>query len=239
MSRTRQLLRRVRGYFQAYTNAFLLCLYGFDLSKARFPNAFFNTVIYIDPRKVRFRCGLLSKEKMTDNFFWGGDWDLSLETMECCEKEDYRYTSCRQMMGEGVPFDRTDEYLYYSKKLASGLKARGYRTIEKVKEYMQSLQVLYDRIIVDGEIKSQAKLGGNPFDGEINFVVGRTGELLKSDEGNHRFAIALFCEFRCIPIQVSLIHSDLLDEIRKEMGGGKNSVRVVNEFLLRLQARYS
>ncbi len=178
-----------------------------------------------------------AKERSSRGMFLDGDWDLNREAMSVYESYDYRYISCDQMINQGLGFRDTDEYAVYRGKLNNGLLARGMPTLQGVDSYMSSLEGFYRDVSALGVLKSQRQLGESSLCGEINFVVGRDGELLKADDGNHRFAIARICGVPRIPIQVSMIHSCLVHDLVKGLDTG-SAVQAVNSYLLSVESRY-
>jgi hypothetical protein len=72
--------------------------------------------------------------------------------------------------------------------------------------------------------------------GEINCAVDRNGTLLKTDKGNHRFAIARLLGLKEVPIQISVIHSRQLEVIRAL--GETSALHAVNGYMQRIGERY-
>lgn len=237
MFEPRKIVRRVRWRVAAEVDKYRVKFSG-DVLSAVFPNSIFSCLLFIDPLKISWRCKLRSKERSSRRIFLGGDWDLNREAMSVYEGYDYRYLSCGQMIDQGVGYRHTKEYATYLDKLSSGLLARGMSTVQDVDAYMSALESFYRSVSVSGQLKTQQQLGESPLCGEINFVLGRDGELLKADDGNHRFAIARACRLPKIPIQVSMIHPHLVHDLVGK-ADVDSAVRAINAYLLEVEARYA
>lgn len=237
MFEPKKFIRRVSWRVVAEADKYRIRLGG-ELLSAAFPNALFNCLLYVDPLKISWRCKIRSKERSSRKMFLGGDWDLNREAMSFYEAYDYRYLSCGQMINQGLSFRETKEYAIYLDKLNSGFLARGMSTVQDVDIYMSSLERFYRDVSVSGVLKNQRQLGESPLCGEINFIVGRDGELLKADDGNHRFAIARVCGLPKIPIQVSMIHPHIVRDLVKK-ADADSAVGAVNTYLLDLESRYA
>lgn len=209
-----------------------------DMYSAIFPNALLSCVLYVDPLKITWRCKMRAKEQSSRRIFPDGDWDLNRELMADYEAYDYRYISCDQMINEGLAYKRTQEYAVYLDKLGRGEQARGMSTVLEVDSYMSSMEAFYRQTFLSRELKTQRSLGGSSLYGEINCVIGRDGELLKADDGNHRFAIARVCGLRTVPIQVSMVHPKLVRDLVGNIGA-LSAARSLNEYLHAVESRYA
>lgn len=232
----KKYIRLVRWRVAAEAERFRVLLGG-GLFSSNFPSPFFRCILHVNPQKILWRCKLRSKEQTSRRMFPDGDWDLMRESMAFYESYDYRYISCRQIINEGLGFRETEEYSFYIDKIGGGGLARGMSSIQDVEVYMALLERFYREVELSRQLKSQVQLGESPLCGEINFVIGRDGELLKADDGNHRFAIARVCGLTRIPIQVSMIHPLLVRDLLK---GADNAsvVHAVNTYLRDVESVY-
>lgn len=232
-----KIYRRARWRVAAEADKYRV-LIGGDLLSAKFPSVLFKYILYVDPLKISWRCKIRSKERSSRDMFPDGHWDFNREAMSDYEAYDYRYLSCSQMIEQGLGFRDTKEYAVYLDKLKNGLLARGMSTVRDIDRYMSSLEKFYQDVSLSGQLKTQRQLGESPIYGEINFVIGRDGELLKADDGNHRFAIARVCRLSKVPIQISMIHPHLVHSLLKN-DNIDSAVHTLNDYLLDVEARYA
>jgi hypothetical protein len=213
----RASLRNRLSCLEAVTNSWLFRgVYGDRLTmleSLRVPNASLLPCIYIDPLKVEFKCNLRGAVQAQRTLMRGGDWDLARKTF--VEVEEFRQLLARlEQRGE----------------------ARGMKSHAELYDYMLALQCLYRQIANAGRLMTQSELGRCAFGGEINCAVSRNGVLMKTDDGNHRFAIARALGLRKVPVQVSVIHPE--QKARIDLAGGRGAIEAVNSFFYTLQRHY-
>lgn len=234
------LLKNRLACLEAVANAWIFCgLYGDRLSKLdslRVPNARLLPCIYIDPLKIEYKCNLRGAVQAQRTLVRGGDWDVKRKTFAEVESTDPRYISCRELLEGGTPIEQLEEFRQLLARLEQRGEARGMKSRAELYEYMLAVQGLYRQIADAGRLMTQAELGRCAFGGEINCAVSRDGVLMKTDDGNHRFAIARVLGLRKVPVQVSAVHT----EQKSFIGGAERhgAVGAVNVFFNELQQRY-
>jgi hypothetical protein len=208
-----------------------------NLSLLTLPNAGLLPCIWVDPAKLMLKCKLETKSVYSGLLFQDGDWDVLRKNMQQQELADARYITCGELLIDQIPAEQTSEFKRMLTQLEAGQKPRGFASKAQVLNYLSDLSAMYKVVQAQGRLQTQAELGKATWGGEINCVVGRDGELLKTTDGNHRFAVARVLNLKSIPVQVSRIHSNLLPSI--EGIDARSGTQAVNQFLLELQARYS
>jgi len=201
------------------------------------PNAGLSPCIWVDPAKLLFKCKLENKVVYSGLLFQNGDWDVVRKPMQQQELADARYVTCREMLMDDMPVEQTTEFKKMMSQLDAGNKPRGFVNAAQVLDYLNVQLRMYKTIQAHGRLQTQAELGKAAWGGEINCVVGRDGELLKTTDGNHRFAAARVLGLKSIPVQVSRIHADLLPYVQSL--SARSATVAVNNYLQELQVRYS
>jgi len=214
-------------------------LYGDQLSKIdslRVPNSRLLPCIYIDPFKIERKCNLRGVVQEQSTLIRGGDWDLAWKTFAEVESTDPRYLSCRELLEGSVPIEQLVEFRQLLLRLETRGEARGMKRYDELYEYMLALQRLYRQIADGGRLMTQSELGRCAFGGEINCAVSRDGVLMKTDDGNHRFAIARVLGLRSVPVQISVIHAQQKAYVGSAESSG--AFDAINKFFCALQQRY-
>lgn len=232
------LLRNRLVCLEAVINAWLFRgLYGDRLERLeslRVPNAKLLPCIYIDPLKIEFKCNLRGAVQAQRTLVRGGDWDLARKTFVEVESTDSRYISCRDLLEGCTPIEQLVEFRQLLSRLEQSGEARGMKSHAELYDYMLALQRLYRQIADAGRLMTQSELGRCAFGGEINCAVSRDGILMKTDDGNHRFAIARALGLRKVPVQVSVVHADYRFDFTSA-----SAYVSVNDFFLNIQRIYS
>jgi hypothetical protein len=206
------------------------------LASLKMPNAGIVPFILVDPNKIEFKCDIRGVDAQTKRLFRNGDWDLTRKPFTDVEANDPRYITCRELVIDRLPVEETMEFGYLLDRIERQGRAHGSSNRENLVRYMGNLRTFYETIERDGRLLSQGELGKPRHGGEINCAVDRDGTLLKTDKGNHRFAIARLLGFKAVPVQISVIHGSQLELIRG--GGGKSGLAAVNDFLRQVGERY-
>lgn len=236
----RASLRNRLSCLEAVTNSWLFRgVYGDRLTmleSLRVPNASLLPCIHIDPLKIEFKCNLRGAVQVQRTLMRGGDWDLARKTFLEVEATDPRYISCRELLEGNTPIEQLEEFRQLLARLEQRGEARGMKSHAELYDYMLALQCLYRQIANAGRLMTQSELGRCAFGGEINCAVSRNGVLMKTDDGNHRFAIARALGLRKVPVQVSVIHPE--QKARIDLAGGRGAIEAVNSFFYTLQRHY-
>ena len=207
------------------------------LARLRMPNALLLPRIFIDPGNLAYKCNIRGGDEGQSMLFLAGDWDLKRKGFGDVDAKDPRYVTCRQLVREGAALEETDEYRELMLRLEKNGVARSFRSEKEILGYLEKLRQFYLRVQTDGRLKTQEELGLAAHGGEINCALGRDGVLLKTNDGNHRLAIARVLGLTSVPIQISVIHSSLIPEVgRLDEASGIVSV---NHFFRRVEQAYS
>ena len=234
----RSWLRDRLACAEARANAWLY-LYGQgnrveSLSRLRVPNAVLLPCIFIDPMKIQYKCNIRGEAQARRTLFRDGDWDVRRKSFAEVDSTDPRYISCAELLGS-MPVEQTLEFQRLQERLLQRGEARGMRTLEQLRDYLQVVRGLYRQVAADGRLRTQDELGLCRYGGEINCAVGRDGQLLKTDDGNHRFALARHLKLQEVPVQISVIHS----ACHRHLPVSDKGSSAVNAFLKQLQERYA
>ncbi|MEX2127609.1 MAG: hypothetical protein WD871_05140 [Xanthobacteraceae bacterium] len=166
-------------------------------------------VIWIHPTHIRYK--VRSSDKLNQNDILSGDWDLSRITIE----EMLKFKSVVQRFGEGLNWEDTDLFQHYAKQLREGTPVRRGKSILELKAaYTATVDKLYNRIKSEGFILSMDR---NQRENDLPHVhIGRDGEILFGNGGNHRLSIARFLNLTRMPCVVHARHT-LWQELREEI----------------------
>lgn len=138
----------------------------------------------------------------------GGDWDLNTKPFE----ERVQYISLANHFLHDIPWRETDEF----NRLKSKYNWTTQRTLRRLNEYDE----MYNQF-QDGEYKTQRELRSleyrlsQPFDlysicplwNEIAVSIGRDGEFIWRENGQHRLTIAKLTEVEEVPVRIRFRHS--------------------------------
>ncbi|WP_395502165.1 ParB N-terminal domain-containing protein [Ectopseudomonas mendocina] len=180
-----------------------------DLPRLRIPNSALKPFIFIDPMKLESKCNIRGRTQLQKTLLRDGDWDIKRKSFIEVEASDSRYISCQELLN-GVPLEQTVEFRLLRERLARHGEARGMKSQAQLISYMQKTKSLYQQVAAEGRLRTQAELGRCSYGGEINCAISRDGQLLKTDDGNHRFAVARYLKLSHVPVQISVIHSDFI-----------------------------
>ncbi len=205
------------------------------------PSAF--KLIKIDPKEVEYltipRFDYIHYENYTH--ILGGDWDRRILDKEIgflydsqgkeyyCPRTERRsikshllpfekytyYKSSKKHFQEEVPWEETEIYEFFLKKIEKGVKITRFETKKEVDEQLSYFDSLYRNIKEKG-YKTQKELIENkrlylkwltthPSNHEVLVNIGRDGEIFFED-GRHRFIIAKILGLDEIPVRVFVRH---------------------------------
>ena len=142
----------------------------------------------------------------------GGPWDRYKQEWE--DSVGYQSLMARFLYGE--PWDQTE---YYENELEAGAKCR-----DEVEDTFQHIEKLYDSMRQDGYISQSELLSstshsdespgtafwisihGEAYPNESRVGIGRTGEIIRFEEGWHRISIAKILGLGSFPVIVVARH---------------------------------
>lgn len=200
------------------------------------PHSGLQAVIYVDPLKIKYKCNIRGEDAGLNTLFRPGNWGQERFSFEDVLSSDPRYISCRELMEANLPIEHTHEYATMIDRLERRGKVRGLKSPSAILQYLEGIRRMYRQVVREKRLRSQRELGQPAYGNEINFAIGRDGELLKTDNGNHRLAIARLMRLRKIPAQVSVIHADLLAVLRSL--NEHDLIAALNLYLVKVQERY-
>ncbi|KAB2928685.1 MAG: hypothetical protein F9K30_00585 [Dechloromonas sp.] len=203
------------------------------LGRLRMPNAALLPKIFINPDKLAFKCNIRGDDEGQRKLFLAGDWDLKRKGFADVDANDPRYVTCRQLIRDAAPLEETAEYRELMLRLRKHGVARSFRSEKEILGYLEKLRQFYLRVQADGRLKTQAELGLAAHGGEINCALGRDGVLLKTNDGNHRLAIARVLGLASVPIQISVIHASLIPEVAAH--DPASGTAAINAFLEKIE----
>lgn len=88
-------------------------------------------------------------------------------------------------------------------------------TEEKVTNYFTKIHTLHQSIMENGLISNVefSKYGKQHIDREIGIAINNDGTIIKLQGGQHRFSIAKLQKIEKIPVEIRLIHKDVIENI--------------------------
>ena len=138
----------------------------------------------------------------------GGDWHLRAKELQSCGAGcdiDYlKQKAIYERYDEGKPWRETQLFMRcYEKRLSLG-PVRNNRTVSELVSYYESTyDAIYQDISMNG-IRTPTLRDPNPT--FIYVHVGPEGEVIASDNGNHRIAMAKQLGLRSISVKVLRMH---------------------------------
>jgi hypothetical protein len=142
-----------------------------------------------------------------------GDWDLK-------RRAPLENTPKRRSVYErfvlGLPWEETDLFKNsYAIRLADGAEIRGVRSVDElVEKYAKQIDALYDDMKTNGFVVQRDRYGYLKNLPHVH--IGRDGELLFGNNGNHRLAIAKILRLDRIPCWVRSRHL-LWQQVREKV----------------------
>lgn len=171
--------------------------------------------IYVDPHVIRRHCRDAIWEEHGDAFNdhpsvrLPGDWDQKAVDIDTVETGPIIAAVARKLREE-LSWEQVGEIERRRAELRRvGMVSTEWKISNRYK--------LLDRIIADvratGRLRSEEEVSRQPFRerGGIGVAIGRDGTVLKSRNGNHRLAIALYFRLAAIPVAVEAVHPDCLE----------------------------
>lgn len=173
-------------------------------------------LVRVDPRDVRY------VEETTPRKWGrvrGGVWDRTTTRLE----ETAEYRDIRSHFVDGVPWERTSKWEGYVRRLERGETPKGCTTREELRERLERVDEIYERIRTEG-YRSQRDLWeaepdrqrasfykwGRTIDprlDEVTVTIGRDGRLFHRGRAHHRLTIARVLGLESIPVLVRTRHA--------------------------------
>lgn len=156
-------------------------------------------VLEVKPERIRFK--LLNDLDLTGAV--GGDWDIERRFPV---EETEKHRAVVQHFVDGVPWIETDLFQNsYTARFEKGERVRDAADLESLAaQYTERMDALFANMKSCG---FRRKIDG--LDVVLPKVhIGRDGELLLGNQGNHRVAMAKVIGLRRIPVRVHSHHSE-------------------------------
>ncbi len=171
----------------------------------------------IDPAQVAYIH--MSKEwpkhmKKWRFFVCPGNWDLSERRYV-----PFRLEQMKQLFVDQMPYRETDTYKMMLRELRSDGTTRSpqLKSENEIDHYFRGIESLFNSMRNEGyKIRDADSVRR---DKEITVRIGRNGQLIKANEGTHRWAIAILLELPSVPVVVDLVHPRWVMRCRDEYGG--------------------
>lgn len=174
-----------------------------------------NKIYWIDPNKIRytslkeFHVGRY-KGKIID-----GDWDLLKKPFEGLDV----FVAFKEKLIEGKEWKTTVFYKRILKEIKQGKYLWGCKNQFDFDNRLKKLEILFENIKENG-FKSQKELHSknniNPIhlEDEVAVNIGRNGDFLFNN-GGHRLSIAKLLNIPEIPIKITVIHPQSINQINQ------------------------
>tara|TARA_B100001027_G_C16190613_1_gene295868 strand:- start:150 stop:860 length:711 start_codon:yes stop_codon:yes gene_type:complete len=179
--------------------------------------------------------------KDKDFFVWPGSWDKKKIKIEKYRKNNINYNSVFQIYKNKKRYSESDEFIAKSKIILSGRKTdRGHNSLDDLKNYFKSLDVLKNSLKKNGYLK-QGKLGKKNSNDEIGVVIGSRGEIIKLEDkfgGTHRFALCKILKINNVFINVKAIHYDYIKKNIKIFKNQFEDTKLINLLKNKLKKQY-
>ena len=160
-----------------------------------------DNVIWVRPNDVVYK--LNYDLDITFNDVLSGDWDLTRRAkLEGAQK----HRSVYERFVRGLSWTDTDLFRsIYARRIADGAEIRGVRSIDDLaKKYSKQIDRLFEDMRQNGFV---VKLDIHGYPKNLPHIhIGRNGELLFGNNGNHRLAMAKILGLERIPCRVRARH---------------------------------
>lgn len=157
-------------------------------------------VIRINPSLLRYKISQnLDVRGVVD-----GDWDITSRSLIT---DTAKYRSLEQHFVHNVPWEKTELFVkQYPQRFANGESVRGVATLDElVKQYEERVDALY----ADLQKNGFRERIGSEFTPIPKGFIGRDGEVLMSNAGNHRIAMAKILGLPFVLVRILARHAQL------------------------------
>jgi len=163
-----------------------------------------------------------SHKARKNQFFLEGFRPGELNSMDQMYDSNMNYRAVFQLFEEKKPLREVDQYAFYADNIEKkGSHTRSgdrdeFHSLEDVNAYFDVLRSVFETVRDEG-FKCQEDLG-NHHERDPGVVIGEHGEIIKSNGGNHRFAIARILQIETIPVSVRAVHRNWVRDCSKRYG---------------------
>ena len=160
-----------------------------------------HAIIWVSPNDISLK--LLKGVRLYRHEIMSGDWDLATIRLE----DTLKYQSIVQHFKDGVPWDETVIFqTKYRPDIEAGRSAKGFYSLQELTEYYEARYSSLFRSIKNDSFRL---LFDNEGEMDIPHVhIGRNGNILFGNDGNHRLAMANILGVERIPCRVMSRHLD-------------------------------
>ncbi|WP_156001329.1 hypothetical protein [Thioalkalivibrio sp. ALgr3] len=175
-------------------------------------------VIRVDPQNIKQ--WLTPKEDPGIVRSWpgqvmGGKWHIHAKNIESCDSSEdvdcLKQTAFYERFYVGKSWGETGLFKnYYRKKILLG-PVRGKENLEDLLKFYEGVyESIYEDIKINGV---RVPTLSDPEPTFIHVHMGPNGEVIASDNGNHRIAIARQLGLRSIPVKILRLHKSAKDHV--------------------------
>lgn len=194
----------VRAYIFRGFSLFLEPFYKYYFSKLRPNYSNIENVIWIDPKNVK---GFYIRERFSEVSFPGilcnKNWSGYIIEKEQYIKDSEKYTSMKEHFIDKISWEETTTFKRLKNLDKFSLQLLKYGSYEGALEYHKKYDKLFLELKKDGFRTPNLKEKISPM--YIN--IGPNGEIYWTDDGNHRFFMALLLDIK-IPVIVLRRHKE-------------------------------
>ena len=168
-------------------------------------------IVWVNPQSIKSK--LNYDLDLVFNEIRPGDWDIE---RRACLENVAKHRSIAQRFVQGLEWKDTEIFRrHYARRFGKGDTIRGALNSEDLaQKYSKEIDALFEDMRKNGFVMTRDA------DGHLHSLphlhIGRTGELILGNNGNHRVAIAKVLEIERIPCWVRSRHS-LWQEVRENV----------------------
>ena len=187
-----------------YSILFIIGIILFDTKFIYYPNFFLPNRIYINPIKIKYIASIPFKPKFGTPVII--DLDKYVKNISDALQQNYKAISARQIIQEHIKIENT---LEFQKMLDDGMPYKN------VFDYMQSIELMYSQF---QNLNFNEPIRDKFFTPGIEVGLGKEGDLVKVNSGNHRFFGSYFSQINNIPVSLCLFDKNFFEEYSKKNG---------------------
>lgn len=174
-------------------------------------------VLEVAPRSIGYKVSTDDRQDRNPFLFVGGTWDQKRRTIATQAQDDPRFLFYKEVFVENRALTDTTKYQRHMQRIADGTPRRGMRTSDELLTRLQGYATLFREVERAGSLKLNRRITGR-WDNEIGCAIDSNGQLVKTSNGNNRFAIARFLELPSMPVNVLMIHRALVPDVAAAPG---------------------
>lgn len=185
-----------------------------DNLNLKYPNLFLPRRLKIDPRKLMGHCSIV-KSRVAASMFYEEGWLKQMKTVDEMFNENPKYITALEIIEHGkTDVEDLAEYKFYMSKIDENGKSRGLFSKDDCNNELEARIEWYGRLESEGYRPQSSRIFD--FRGEIEVAISKSGEMVKVNSGNHRFAAYLLHGFEKVfahPIAIDEQHISKLGDV--------------------------